>query len=136
MRKLDIVGEALLMSITGYAKTIHELNDNSLGGEAMNIANNVLRYFRKPKKRYNRQDSLKIVKFLTSKLDPLIKAESSPTIFLIITLNHLITNISHTESRIAFGHFSIRLKSLIEQIELSEYRAEMFRHQKILMELT
>lgn len=125
---MNYIHEALYMTLSGYAKEIIEMNDNSLDGKMINMARAMNKQFNKKTKLYTKQQASRIVSILDQWNETFKNNTTAPTILLIITLDYLLNEIEHTRTRVLFGHYKSLTRDLFNQIDASTYRKTLFKH--------
>jgi len=121
--------ESLFILLSGFAKSCIESDSK---GNIQNIANVVNRYFSKRQELKNLKEEHKItiatyinhiVEPRLEELQRLHNGKTSPQILLVLGLDMLINEYSHTTSRVAFGHFKKDIMLLVDKI----YSDEQFK---------
>ena len=129
---MNIKHEALFCSLAGFSKELID-QDDKYSSKMMDIAIVINRYFSKSKKRYNKLQVGKIAMFLKDTIEPQLASKVSPLLMLTITLDYLLNEIRHLETRIAFYHLKSDINHFTSFIELNEkYSKVYFEHCKLL----
>lgn len=127
-KSLSIKDECIFVSLSSYAHDIITKNDvNAFNGEAMYMANCIKRHFDKKIKRYNKSKMERILNYLKNVSGPAFPDKINASVIMVASLHYLLGEGNHKESKLVFSHFKFKVKNIIENLEKSEHRDELYK---------
>jgi uncharacterized protein YjaZ len=133
LNEINILHEAMYMTLSGYSKEIVDMDDKSLDGVPLRIANSMLKEFKKKRKLYSMSEAKKVVDMLKKFDIEFNDRKTAPSILLILTLDYLLNIVEHHRTKLLFGHYREDVKMMYFSInENSTYSKHLDEHLKII----
>ena len=129
----DIVNEMLFNSLAGHAMNNIKIVTRDNNPIVYSITSQTLNYFKNNKKAaYTSTFAMSLKTYLKKALEPVL-TDTSPVVFIIITLDYLLQVGEHKETMKYFNKYHKQLSDMITELELSDNRTLMFEHHKKLL---
>lgn len=132
----SIKDECIFVSLASYAHDIIKQNDiNAFNGEAMAIACCIDKHFKKDIKRYTKSKTDKIMNYLKNVIGPAFPDKINASIIMVATLNYLLKEKKHKESKLVFSHLIFKIQNIIDTLEKSEHADELKKAYKTIIDM-
>lgn len=132
----NLKDECIFVSLASYAHDIISFNDtNAFDGEALIMAKFIDKHFKRKTTRYSKTRVKRMTDYLENVIGPAFPDKINASVIMVATINYLLKETNHTESKIVFAPFKNKVSNIVNKLENSEYKDEIKKANKTLVNM-